>query len=627
MMQLNITSKLKELSRSWVFWLLLITGIAIIIRSIPGWIHAAWGCDFGIYYQISNTVVESKEFFPPYHGWGGSYTEFPILYAVVAIAHWITGIDVIVIMTKLIPFIGALTVFIFYFIVKELTENKKIAILSALFLSVSAFHVYQLSHAAPLVMGHFFMMLSFYFYLKYRKNIWYIIPLIISTLFLIMSHHFTTYIYIISLISIVFFENLYAKEWTNSIKKDIIIILIASGLTFSYWTLVAKTVINSFMRKVFIIGDVRFHPLITIGIFYVLFFASFFVILQIRKMNIIKECKRPTVKSSLIKFSLAFVICFSIMLLFAIVDLPWTNFKFTPASIILSIPLLVMVSFVVAGFKYTRFIKNGLFIRGWLIGLVISFIFGLITSSTTILPERHIEYISYPVSIIAILGMGVIFSDPEFKGLISKIWIKKTIQINYFSKKIKIPHKHRLIFVILIAGIVITSAVGVYPSFRALGQSYEEITIEDINTIKWLAENINQNTSLIASDHKLERLAEAEGFNTTKDEIRDFWEAEEPSDFVEELYGIGRKYDRITHVVVDDIMKYDGVHMGHKIPIFHMINETWTGGYDKFSNEQIFTLIYRNESMEMNLEKNEAVRWAEVYEINWTYLEKEYPIS
>ena len=192
--------KYKGLLENWVFWLLVITGIAIIIRSIPAWVYAVWGCDSGIYVGIADEVVKTGEFFPPYYGWGGSYNEFPILYAVVALTTWITGLDVIVIMPKLIPLFGAFTVLIFYFIVNELTENKKIAIISAFFLAVSAFHVYQLSHAAPLVMGHFFMMLSFYFFIKFRKNIKYIYPLIISTLLLIMSHHFTTYIFLISLI-------------------------------------------------------------------------------------------------------------------------------------------------------------------------------------------------------------------------------------------------------------------------------------------------------------------------------------------------------------------------------------------------------------------------------------------
>jgi len=177
-MRWNLKTKFREMTRNPYFWLLILTtGIAIVIRSVPAWVYTAWGCDFGIYYGITNSVVESAELFPPYYGWGGSYNEFPILYAVVAGAHWLTGLDVIVIMPKLIPIFGALTVLIFYFIVKELTENKRIAMLSALFLSVSAFHVYQLSHAAPLVMGHFFMMLSFFFYIKFRKNIYYLLRL------------------------------------------------------------------------------------------------------------------------------------------------------------------------------------------------------------------------------------------------------------------------------------------------------------------------------------------------------------------------------------------------------------------------------------------------------------------
>ena len=64
--------------------------------------------------------------------------------------------------------------------------------------------------------------------------------------------------------------------------------------------------------------------------------------------------------------------------------------------------------------------------------------------------------------------------------------------------------------------------------------------------------------------------------------------------------------------------------MGHKIPLIHMTNATWTGGYDKLLNESIFTRIYRNESMDINQDLNEAVHWAEVYEINWTHLETIY---
>jgi len=65
----------RKLTSNWVFWLIIITIAAVIIRSIPAWINAAWGCDFGIYFGITKNVIQSGTFFPLYTGWGGSYNE------------------------------------------------------------------------------------------------------------------------------------------------------------------------------------------------------------------------------------------------------------------------------------------------------------------------------------------------------------------------------------------------------------------------------------------------------------------------------------------------------------------------------------------------------------------------
>ena len=75
--------KFRGLLKNWVFWLLIITGIAIILRSIPAWTNAAWGCDFGIYLGLSTKFVESGgHWYNPYSGWGTSYNYFPVLYAI-----------------------------------------------------------------------------------------------------------------------------------------------------------------------------------------------------------------------------------------------------------------------------------------------------------------------------------------------------------------------------------------------------------------------------------------------------------------------------------------------------------------------------------------------------------------
>lgn len=589
--------------------------------------------------------------FPPYTGWGSSYNEFPLLYLINAFASWITGIDVLTIMPKLTPIFGGLSVLVFYFLAYELTKNKKIAMLSTLFFAVLPFHVYQTSHASPLTIGHFFMVLSLYLFLRYRQNTKYVFPLLISTMLLIMSHHLTTYFYLISLILIVFVENASVKEWTLTLKKDIFYIIAASLLIFSYWALIAKTVFESFMRSGFSIGGIRLEPILIIIIFYLLFACLFGIIKIIRRFNDYIVRIKPTVKSPISKFCIKIIwpvypfvkkkwpstrsriLIFSVVILavliamgyFSIFKMPWTNFSFTIESIIYSLPLLVAIAFGFAGFRYTWHIENGLFIRGWILAIVISFLYALVTNNSIILAHRHPEYLMAPLAIVMVYGLGGIFSDPYSKAMFSKLRNKKDIYVSYVSGKIKIPQKNRLIQLSVIFILVVSLTLSVYVVHRALNVAVEEITTEDVFAIEWISENLDKNTSTIASDHRLARMAEAYGFNTTKDETIVTWTAENLEEYIDELIGVSKNHSRITHIIIDDKMKNDVIHVSRKI-FFKMTNETWTTAYDKFS-QQPFELIYKNETIDVNPDTQEPIHWAEVYEVNWTYIDNFYLVN
>ncbi|KYK20079.1 hypothetical protein AYK24_04135 [Thermoplasmatales archaeon SG8-52-4] len=636
--------KLKLLIKNWIFWLILITGLAIIIRSIPAWLNVAWGCDFGIYYGITKSVAQSGVIFPSYIGWGSSYNYFPVLYSVNAFLSWITGIEVLTLMPKVTPIFGGLAVLVFYFFINQLIENKKIALLCTLFFAFMPFHVYQTSHASPLTMGHFFMMLSFYIFLKFRKNTLYIIPLIVSTLLLIMSHHLSTYFYLISLVGIVFVENVCSNKDTSTLNKDIIYIVITSFFVFSYWAFVAKTVYENFISG-FSIGGIRFDPIFIILIFYVfLAFLFLFAVKKIRKLNsymsknfendksffkkllmlfypFIKK-KWPSRRSRIVLFILVLFVILGAMFLFTNLNMPWVGFAFTYLSIIYALPLVIAIAFGVAGARYTWFIKNGIFIRGWLIALLLSFVFMLITNNTTIFPHRHLEYIMAPLAILVVYGIGGFFSDPFYEGLLKKLKSKKDIIVSYKTGKIKIPQKNRLIFISVILILIISLASTTYAVHKALNASDERITAEAIYTIEWMSENLEKNNSMIASDHRLARMAEAEGFNTTKDETIEIWEAESLDEFIFELIGTGKNHSRITHIIIDDIMKNDVVHV-HFGLIKYMTNETWTAAYDKFQKEP-FEIVYRNETINVDPITLEPIHWAEVYKVNWTYIEEIY---
>lgn len=643
---------LKDLSKNWVFWLILISGLAIIIRAIPGWLNAAWGCDFGIYFGLTKSVATQGELFPEYVGWGSSYNYFPVLYAINAFAHWITGIDILVIMPKLVPIFGGLSVLVFYFICYELLKDKKMALLSTLILAVLPFHVYQLSHSSPLTIGHFFMILSLYLFIKFRQNNLYTFALAISTILLVMSHHLTTYFYLISLIFILFFENTSRDKWVKTIKKDVAYVFLTSIFVFSYWALIATTVYEGFMKNGLSFAGMKIGADFTIILFYVLFFSSFAIAKLVRKFKYFVENERkkvdnkilkyllwflwkanpfikkpePSIKSRIYLFFIVLLICISSLVYYIYNPLPWTGFPLNPDAVILTIPLLVAVAFGVAGFRYTCHIKNGFFIRGWLIAIIASLIYAMATRSTTLYPHRHFEYLMYPIAILTVFGIGGIFSDPHFKVSFSKFREKINLFVNYRNRKIKITQKRRLVF--LSVFIVFTASLGLsaYSSHEALGQSTERITTEDINVAAWIAGNISRNNSLITSDHRLERLMEANGFNTTNDGVIYLWESENISEYIVELIGLGRSRTKITHIIVDDIMKNNEVHIGPLRGSFrkkHMTNETWTGGYDKFK-DKAFTLVYRNESANIDPVTLEPISWAEVYEVNWSFIENEF---
>ncbi|MDH7516783.1 MAG: hypothetical protein QHH19_00270 [Candidatus Thermoplasmatota archaeon] len=612
-MTLDSTSKIKIVAKSWFFWLMIILVVAIILRSIPAWTNAAWGGDFGIYYGLSKSFVETKEVFNSYNGWGGSYQYFPVLYAITGITHWITGLDVITILPKIAPIFGGLSIFIFYFIVYHLVGDRKKALLTSLLFSVLPFHVYQTSHAAPLTMGHFFMMLSLYLFLRFRQKTWFILPLFISTILLIMSHHFTTYFYIISIISIVFFENIGVKNWTSSLKKDVTYILLTSFLVFSYWVIIAKPVYEDFMSKGLNIGGFYIGSIYVIILFYLVLFAMFMLIWFKRKLGFFAVKKPPTAKKSLLVFLVFTITLFASACFFIFEKLPWTNFSFTPLSVLYSIPFILICGFAAAGLGYIKVIQNGDFIRGWFFGIFLSFLYALVTNGF-LFPDRHLEYLMAPISIFAVYGIQTISTIVSEKISGSKEKIEQTIKPSfYFFKKYSVLKRSQFLYIAVV--LLLTAAVGssVYPSNQALNIQDESITRENLVVITWLEENIDRNGSVIASDHRLSRLVEASGFNTTLDEARDIWVAENFTDYSSELYGVGKNYSKISHVLIDDIMKEDVVWVG-LWDIVYMTNES----YEKFSYEP-FELLYRNATLNEDMEE---VHWTEVYFVNWTYIEK-----
>jgi hypothetical protein len=171
--------------------------------------------------------------------------------------------------------------------------------------------------------------------------------------------------------------------------------------------------------------------------------------------------------------------------------------------------------------------------------------------------------------------------------------------------------KHQILYLFVISIIVTTNAVSIYPSHEALNASYEAITNENFSTIDWMIENLDNTSSIIATDHRLARIAESAGFTTTLDRTFIIWEAENLSDYLKELTGSNTNSSGITHIIIDDIMKNKVVHVG-----FGKITYMTNNSYDKFL-KQPFEMIYRNSTLNEELEEE---HWTEIFKVNWSYI-------
>lgn len=583
----------------WVFLLFIITFIAIFLRALPSLLNAAWGVDFGIYYGLTNSFVETKTLINPYNGWGASYQYFPVLYAITGFAHFITGIDTLQLLPKIAPIFGGLTIPILYFIVHELFKDRNIALISSALLATATFHVYQTSHAAPLTIGHFFMMISIYFFIKFSQKNRYLIPLLLSTALLIMSHHFTMYFY---LISVTFMLFSYAYFHPNQWKKSWILlsyVLIASSAAFTYWITIASPVYEGFMNGTLIVSS----PYVIL-LYYLSTLTGFYFCLHSEKIKTILPSFNYQFKkiSMTKKVVFSFVILLITSLIAMQTGIPGVYIKLTPLAILYSLPMILLASFSFAGFSLLKKQESDYLIKGWILALIGSFLFSIF--SAQLLPDRHLEYLIVPLCIPAALSMYLLIKNQSLKDLKS---VLSQQPFSLSSETIQ-SHLRPLAFLFIIGALIIANTMVAYPTIDALDTLDERVSDPCISVLDWMDGNVSSN-STIASDHRLSMLCWAHGYNITFGETNITWTAGQLEICLPELQRLN-----ITHILIDDIMRDNVINIDVG-KYYYMTNAS----YNKFLEEP-FSLIYRNATLDNDFEE---IHWIELYEINYSQIQHE----
>jgi PKD repeat protein len=168
------------------------------------------------------------------------------------------------------------------------------------------------------------------------------------------------------------------------------------------------------------------------------------------------------------------------------------------------------------------------------------------------------------------------------------------------------------LFVLVVCGLVFSNAVAVYPVYTSFEWMDESIPNETANAISWIKTNLDKNNTMVATDLRLSKMMWAEGINATFENTNNTWTCDTWVGCVTD-FDTQESHHPVTYVLIDDVMRDISVNI-HVMQSVYMTNES----YLKFSQEP-FTLVYRNATVNQN---NEEIHWAEVYSINWTFIDQ-----
>jgi hypothetical protein len=435
-----------------------------------------------------------------------------------------------------------------------------------------------------------------------------------------MSHHLTTFVYIITVISITFFSGFRAKEIPTSFKTDIIYIIFLTGLTFGYWALIATPVFYSFMP-----GGLYLSPFGLVVLFYIILGLVVGLLHLKYRFGYNHKPKLLTTRSENILMVMVIVIFIVVVGLLSYNDLG-TGFKFLPSAFILLLPTIIVYSFAIIALNRIDFEPYGPKIKGIFYSIFGVFLFSVITWNQVLLPYRFLEYLSYPICILSALGFLAI------------IELKKGITWEQFS----FTKKSKWIFAIFTTAVIISGAT-TYAVQEATGGYEESISSQVRDAVDYLEFNTTVNGT-VASDHRISSVLWERGFNATYDYAYNLWFDPNwnSTTCLNELHGhgVGKEYGKVDYVVIDSVMVRKGVQSN--------INETprpiTAIGYEKF-NQQPFELEFESASEEKYSNDNwlngasesddseiypytnslsqplpDALNWCRVYKVNWTYI-------
>jgi hypothetical protein len=535
----------------------LLLGVALLLVFIalePYLAYAVFGSDSGEYYALTSALVSTGHLphGAGYGGWGSAYPDFPGIYLVAGAGSGGLGVSPFTALTVIVPAVAVLSVLPLFLLFRRLYPHDMIALFGAALASVAMPRLFTIAHPAPASLGDFLAIAALWMFVESRRDTRWYLPLALSGGALILTHHLSTYFFVVGALGGLLFLELWRPHlWSRRFPtRELAFLGAFLTATLAFWfygtySFVAKVLLPGLAHS----SLVGFAALEAAGLLAVVLVGVFIYLRRRRFVPRKAWVRLPTDRSVVRDAALLTVGIFGSVAVLLVVPIPGTSQTTAPLAILWFAPVLGMAILCAGSRRLLSTSRLGPLALTWLAVLALSAVATLLVSELgsslqgfveAIPPSRHAEYLLIPVALLAALGAARLLA--------------------------RIDHRAgRRAAVAAAAGLVVLVAANaaiVYPPQAYLGGFEEGLTRGDAALWMWVGIAV-PSTWTVATDHRLSSLifgADGNPCTWTSTPALFTGNASQAPQAYAELRGSGTPYTvrPIDLVAVDSVM-YGGV--------------------------------------------------------------------
>src|SRR6267143_4936737 len=362
--------------KSTAFGLASIVLGSIAIRLSPLLTYLYWGSDTAEYLVILRGLVQTGHVSTVYYGWGITYPYFPGMFFAQAGLVDLGRPDIPTVLDLLIP------------------------------------TAYTAAHPAPATLGFLLALTSLLLFLRLRTDRQAIVPLLLTTVSLVMTHHLSLYFFAIMVLGVIFVQGLARPwTWTAGARREIVYAGALLALTFTYWLGYATTFRESILPDVSIQPWWALLALFPVGL--VLLGAIVYARSRITRRY---RPTYPSLRYRTAAYVAAVLPIVIVGIVSVLVGVPGTTFRVRATDLLYFAPLILLIAFSAPARKFLDFLSDGLQPTAWFLALLASAVVGILAAPHVLIPYRHMEYLLIPFAIFAGVGFFRILDLAGLRG-------------------------------------------------------------------------------------------------------------------------------------------------------------------------------------------------------------------